>query len=382
MKRNYLTLGPFSDMESAFVKAGIMFKFADKELGYYQVGSSKGRFEKNDPNQFAASPTYWLLVGLQEFACRQPIDHVYGLLGLHQQLCEDDELPELLQPGPNKSVRDVFRDATRLTIQEGHNLLPLLAVYRRTGEREDDVVRLPSWVPSWHQSWTPDLDPHPLSRDYAATLGHELNVADQSPVCTDEIGLKGIFVDGTLGASVEDIARNDVVDWKDPSTSAHFDSLEELIRSHSSTKMIANVGKTVARVLCAGKNAATKLATDDDLLGYNELKLSMKSTDGLSSPHELSISSRASQYAAALKRAYHRRKFFITANGRAGLGPATMRTDDVVVVLYGARVPFVLRRVGEKFELIGPCYVDGVMEGQAVKEHEDRGDDDVWFRII
>jgi hypothetical protein len=42
-----------------------------------------------------------------------------------------------------------------------------------------------------------------------------------------------------------------------------------------------------------------------------------------------------------------------------------MRPGDVVSVLGGAEMPFVIRRNGETFQLIGECYVDDIMDGQA-----------------
>ncbi|KAK3690464.1 heterokaryon incompatibility protein-domain-containing protein [Podospora appendiculata] len=57
-----------------------------------------------------------------------------------------------------------------------------------------------------------------------------------------------------------------------------------------------------------------------------------------------------------------------------GLGPAAMREGDVVVVLFGGVVPFVLRRVvdgdgeeGEGWRLVGECFVPGLMQGEAVE---------------
>ena len=36
-----------------------------------------------------------------------------------------------------------------------------------------------------------------------------------------------------------------------------------------------------------------------------------------------------------------------------------MRGDDFVRIILGCDVPLVLRPVGDHFELIGDCYVDG-----------------------
>ena len=39
---------------------------------------------------------------------------------------------------------------------------------------------------------------------------------------------------------------------------------------------------------------------------------------------------------------------------------------DLVCILYGGKVPFVLRLVGVHYLLVGPAYVQGVMEGEAI----------------
>lgn len=41
------------------------------------------------------------------------------------------------------------------------------------------------------------------------------------------------------------------------------------------------------------------------------------------------------------------RKFFITRDGGVGLGPSSMCADDVVVILRGGDVPFIMRQSGE-----------------------------------
>lgn len=61
-----------------------------------------------------------------------------------------------------------------------------------------------------------------------------------------------------------------------------------------------------------------------------------------------------------------------------GLAPADARLGDIVCILYGCSVPVVLRRhettVCDKpvvyYELLGDCYVHGMMEGDALEEQE------------
>jgi hypothetical protein len=60
------------------------------------------------------------------------------------------------------------------------------------------------------------------------------------------------------------------------------------------------------------------------------------------------------------------RLLFQTKGGDLGYGPLSMSPGDQVWVLENGRVPFVLRPVagGKNFELLGECYVHGVMDGQ------------------
>lgn len=65
------------------------------------------------------------------------------------------------------------------------------------------------------------------------------------------------------------------------------------------------------------------------------------------------------------------RSFFITEKGRYGLGPTVIRQGDRVCILFGAKVPFILRpqkknygKSSDWFSLCGECYVDGIMDGE------------------
>ena len=60
------------------------------------------------------------------------------------------------------------------------------------------------------------------------------------------------------------------------------------------------------------------------------------------------------------------RRMFRTSSGYIGLAPALAWKGDEVVLLQGGRVPLILRRVrkSEKWNLIGDCYVHGIMKGE------------------
>jgi hypothetical protein len=60
------------------------------------------------------------------------------------------------------------------------------------------------------------------------------------------------------------------------------------------------------------------------------------------------------------------RRFFVIERRFMGIGPPALREGDYICIVLGAKVPFVLRKDSEFFRIIGPAYVDGIMDGQVI----------------
>ena len=60
------------------------------------------------------------------------------------------------------------------------------------------------------------------------------------------------------------------------------------------------------------------------------------------------------------------RRFFTTREGYIGLAPSRTTAGDLVCVIQGANVPFILRPTGENYVLVGECYCHGIMHGEAM----------------
>lgn len=64
------------------------------------------------------------------------------------------------------------------------------------------------------------------------------------------------------------------------------------------------------------------------------------------------------------------RRFFITNTGHMGMGPEKIREGDWVVVLAEVHLPIILRHVESvpnKYQVIGPCYINGIMSGEVIE---------------
>lgn len=50
-----------------------------------------------------------------------------------------------------------------------------------------------------------------------------------------------------------------------------------------------------------------------------------------------------------------------------GLGPEAAQAGDVVCILFGGRIPYLLRRsIDNSYLLVGECYISGLMHGEAL----------------
>jgi hypothetical protein len=102
---------------------------------------------------------------------------------------------------------------------------------------------------------------------------------------------------------------------------------------------------------------------------------------------ELLIATGLFRYSVACIKCLSLMRFFITEAGRMGIGPTSMQPGDRVVVLKGGRVPFLLRPQGNRpgwtesrrvYSFLGPVYVDGCMDGEAVEGVSDSG----WRKVL
>ena len=80
----------------------------------------------------------------------------------------------------------------------------------------------------------------------------------------------------------------------------------------------------------------------------------------------------------AVKNVCRQRSIFQCADGKVGLGSTATKAGDVICLLQGASVPYVLRPVpgedeSKRYWLVGECYIDGYMYAQALITVEDFG---------
>jgi hypothetical protein len=87
------------------------------------------------------------------------------------------------------------------------------------------------------------------------------------------------------------------------------------------------------------------------------------------------------QYHQAFLNATNRRRFAITDNDLMALVPKVAEKGDVVACFGAGSTPFLLRPDGDYWRMLGPCYLEDNMDGQALAKQEDEVVSDTVYKI-
>ena len=95
-----------------------------------------------------------------------------------------------------------------------------------------------------------------------------------------------------------------------------------------------------------------------------------KSTNNVEATEEfiLRYKTEALPFLSEMTRTCNNRRFALTHGKYMCLVPDEAEIDDVITLLDGCQVPFLLRQSRGKFRLIGDCYVHGIMYGEALND--------------
>ena len=315
-----------------------------------------------------------------QFRARQATDardKVYGMLGM-----ATGQNARLVDPDYTRSVEDTFEAAALATIQRTGSF-DILTHKPLCAPANFD---LPSFVPDWT---VPVPDPtNYLNR--LQWLGHVHlyracgNMKSQMQVIgRGKIACKGVEVD-----RVEHVGR--LLHFADGATGQTHDSRATLLQE---MRELAKVAADPEGVYCEGQESKY-LAFCKTLCGsmerfvdhergsrpfyrratdWNDLSKFEQWQAWFPSYSAAGLNSEIAPVQVAFKSVAASRRFVVTKKGLMGFGPPTCRQGDAVVVLFGGRVPYILRllsqsesSVNTSYSVLGDAYVHGIMDGEAL----------------
>ena len=313
--------------------------------------------------------------------CKEPNDKVFAVLGICEDVQERD-----IEIDCSHSAAHIYSKVASLIIQRDRSLR-LLSACQTYGRRLD----LPSWAPDWsldHQyrplrsitSWQGEqwenLDSgihvfHASGSTYAQVEIRNLQVMVVQGLQSGEVSVLGSEIDYNPDAVEKDLDKEAAAQAKQD---AALKSWWLLARQHSpdvngeGEKRIDMFWRTI---IADVNNRLDKARHEVE---GQHFRFWMRSLDPMAFQQEdLTTNSTmddAVSFRASYLQAVHNRRFFITAEDSMGIGPRDMRIGDVICILFGSQVPLVLRKVGERYQLIGECYYHGKMEGEELKSLE------------
>ena len=321
-----------------------------------------------------------LLRNARQRICYDPRDRVYAVVGLMPSHLQDCFVWE-----PGESVEELYRGFafTMLT----SDVFGIVLSLTETRERRSG---LPSWCPDFHFRAEADLladhegyhsgfNVHGVFRVRCEAPALAQIILEGSMADTITCVMQGRWTDlvarQTDALSLEQIEKN--ILWLEACIRASNGKLaaEDLWRvfignmfgsEHSRLHYLAGFGGIHDRLVKRKwKDEAHMLAE-----AFSDLPAYLKELASLLANSESADIEKAPspirQYLEGMQQICCGRKFFLSCDGRVGLGPLAMQEGDVVCIIKNAKVPFVLRRVPstESYTLVGEAYVHGLMHGE------------------
>jgi hypothetical protein len=271
---------------------------------------------------------------------------------------------------------EVYRDIARfLVIEHGH-----LAVLSHVGTSLQP--NWPSWVPDWRQAKASNIL---LTMQCTDTY----NASGDQSLCVDisrnanTLSLQGIEVD-VITAYGDKLASYGFgyVTYQEEVDFARmaWELVQSLHPSGSNTD--DNITSTFIQTLVTGPSNDFSFEADALQWFAQHAHLLLKSSLSQHLKRLVRKRSDPGRFHEAFVRACVDRRFFVTKTGSMGIGPDVMNEGDIIVILFGGRVPYILRPVDNGFKFIGECYVPGLMNSEAVQTWRDEGSKKGIFELV
>jgi hypothetical protein len=290
----------------------------------------------------------------RERGASNPEDRLYALLGLGSDLKPDYAL----------SLEDVFTNAVRTSIESTGSLYSLVRTTEKV--RSPEVLR-----------WAPDMCAQlPATGWYATSMpwyyqywyydaAKRTKAKMRPPRDSSGLRLEGLIIDrvrAAVPAPFLDVGFRAKIAACQALTDETSEEHENAY-PRGGTYDDAWWRTAVADIVYTSGDKNYQQAKPGDEASCREYLRSERTSDLVGSSLQLTDKS-----------------LFATDTGLLGVCADTVEVGDVVSVLFGGRMPFVLRPRGEqraddgttRYEYVGQAYVHGIMDGEVIEEELDQ----------
>ncbi|CAD6447755.1 cf9b8c6c-2e22-4f7d-ae71-1c3655b0a70b [Sclerotinia trifoliorum] len=329
---------------------------------------------------------------------KYPRDRIYGLLGMASDASLLNIQPIYTNVDSDDETVKIFTSVSRILLEHGN--VDILAWCQQL----KSLAGLPSWVPDFTSTLLEPSCETKRAALFSASGQSSLYIAPYiAEVDSRVLGLRGARVDtvmvhGTLFTvdNRQGIVSRTTEEYLKihANTTRYFDEITHFCEqgqaiNAKSTKPISQHDirwfGAHWRIPCADQttnNTFRTRVTDMSLMGYNDHRRSIElysdNARSVTDQHltEEEFEANTAEYIRCIQTAAYasyknamayqqNRRPFISTQGYVGLLPGHSLPGDVIIIIFGAVQPFVVRSVGEdKWELIGEAYIYGIMDGE------------------
>ncbi|KAK7957861.1 HET-domain-containing protein [Apiospora saccharicola] len=328
--------------------------------------------------------------------CMDPRDKLFALMGV----CD----PVSIDADYSRPVRDIYTDFTRQLLETGTGMSPLLTA-GPWNPKNGSQLNIPSWVPDYRGTHGVDIRYLAAShlKHFNASLDKERSITfpwmvesaniNSHPGGITEpqytLATRGILIDGIriimTPKQVQDSPQSllELIGSKKFSAGYHaqvlfhtaiFDDKPGLTAPGNMSGSDRYIRLALGFAHCLSLDNSPNKSEAIFLDSFPGLKID-KRTPRKHYEHLLRTDPGELEwhYQEYLIRSNETSEqssstFFVTKDNRIGKGPRNLEQGDYVAVIYGCRIPLVLRPSGQYFQLIGPCYMHGAMFGEIIDQ--------------
>jgi hypothetical protein len=322
-----------------------------------------------------------LLSSFDKFECSDDKDRVFAFLALGDQVLKLSEITkEGFEPNYELSTTSIYQDFAIRYLRQTNDLDILHcagthSARKTTGLATKESHTLPSWVPDWscRSRYRPLLNTDFSAGIEKYILGHDRLPSVQFQIQQDTLIVNGFIVDTITNKSPSFIG------FRTPSQLRPYISSWSSLCPPSRLQPILLLNPLISETeRWAGRMDSLSFNIDpyardekfrSAINGFKQvLLLETAANDDIDVDINIDTSRHAGNFARFCSATMSGRCIFQTNQGYIGMGSTDIRQGDVLVILKGARTPFVLRRAGEaqQYRVIGDAYVDEFMQFENV----------------
>jgi hypothetical protein len=332
---------------------------------------TKGR----DINHIASVPS--IMYRYAPFTATRAADYVYGLLGILD--ASKHGTNNRIKVDYSKSAAEIFTSATKycLAVDQTWDIFSVCDYYHTLSD-SSSKLNIPSWVPEFSKHGSGKTISFILGDNPVHVAGGSKCLQQGTDYWFEDNGsvlvVKGVLVDTVDHVSKPGIVDKDFIGWcraaQELAASSGVPDEHVPWNCWGAARPVSRFRKLVKSyqhitVLKHFEDLVLNNASLKDSMGREDVIAALRKSD--SDPEAIDC---AIGWMTTVTKYIRRRRFVVTSAKRPALANRNARVGDQICVLPGGKVPFVLRSTDnppDTYELVGDCFVTGIMNGEALK---------------